>query len=300
VDVAITGSSGLIGSALRRSLADDGHRAIRVVRAGSTAAGPTVVWDPGAGTIDRAGLEDVDAIVHLAGEGVASGRFTDEHRRRVKDSRTRGTALLAEALAGLDAKPRVLLSGSAVGYYGDRGDQELTEPSPPGTGFLPEVCTAWEAATGMAEAAGIRVAHLRTGIVLSTEGGALAKQLLPYKLGLGGRAGSGHQWMSWISIDDEVGAIRFLLDHDVSGPVNITAPAPVTNAAFAKALGAALHRPAVVPLPRLLTRLPAGIGDLVESLLFTGARVYPTVLENAGYRFAHESLEAALGALIRR
>jgi len=298
MDVAITGSSGLIGTALRRSLAADGHRVVRVVRKGKSTEGPTVTWDPQAGVIDGTALEGVDAVVHLAGAGIASGRWTDEHRRRVKESRTRGTAVLSEALACLDAKPRVLLSGSAVGYYGDRGDEELTEASEPGSGFLPEVCLAWEAATGMAEQSGIRVAHLRSGVVQSDEGGALAKQLLPYKLGLGGPAGKGDQWLSWISIDDEVGAIRFLLDHDVAGPVNLTAPAPVTNGEFAKTLGRVLHRPAVVPLPRFLTKLPAGVGDLVDSLLFTGARVRPTVLEEAGYRFRHPGLEIALRALL--
>ncbi len=300
MDVAITGSSGLVGTALRRSLEADGHRAIRVVRPGSAATGPTIDWDPQAGTIDRAGLEGVDAVVNLAGEGIASGRWTDEHRRRVKESRTRATAVLSEALAGLDAKPRVLLSGSAIGYYGDRGDEELTERSQAGTDFLSEVAIAWEAATGMAEQAGIRVTHLRTGIVLSTEGGALAKQLLPFRLGLGGPAGRGDQWLSWISVDDEVSAIRFLLDHDVAGPVNLTAPAPVTNAEFAKTLGRVLHRPAVVPIPRVLAKLPAGVGDLIGSLLFTGARVRPAVLQDAGYRFAHPTLEGALRALLRR
>ncbi len=303
MDVAITGSHGLIGTALSRSLRDDGHVVVPVVRGGDDggdgSAGRVVRWDVQGATIDADALEGVDAVVHLAGAGVASGRWTDEQRRRIRESRTRGTALLAEALAGLDTKPAVLVSGSAIGYYGDRGDAELTEASPPGADFLAHVCRDWEAATGMAEAAGIRVAHIRSGVVLSTEGGALAAQLRPFKLGLGGPAGDGRQWLSWITLDDEVGAIRFLIDHEVSGPVNLTAPAPVRNAEFTRTLGKVLHRPTVLRIPRAITRLPAGVGDLVESLLFTSARVAPTVLVGAGYPFAHRDLHTALEAVLR-
>lgn len=300
MDVAITGSHGLIGTALSRSLRDDGHVVVPVVRGGDGSGGRVVRWDVEAATIDADALEGVDAVVHLAGAGVASGPWTDERRRRIRESRTRGTALLAEALAGLDTKPAVLVSGSAIGYYGDRGDEELTEASPAGDDFLAQVCHDWEAATGMAEAAGIRVARIRSGVVLSTEGGALAAQLRPFKLGLGGPAGDGRQWLSWITLDDEVGAIRFLLDRDVSGPVNLTAPIPVRNAEFTGTLGRVLHRPTVVRIPRLLTRLPGGVGDLVESLLFTSARVAPTVLTEAGYRFGHGDLGSALAAVLRR
>ena len=297
MDIAITGSSGLIGTALTRSLTGDGHRVLPVVR-GAGGHGSVVRWDPEAGTIESAALEGVDAVVHLAGEGIGAGRWTPEQRRRIRDSRTRGTALLAESLAGLQRRPRVLVSGSAIGYYGDRGDEELTEASPAGVGFLPEVCQAWEAATGMASEAGIRVAHIRSGVVLSRKGGALAKQLVPFKLGLGGRAGTGRQWLSWISLADEVGAIRFLLDRDIAGPVNLTAPAPVTNATFAKTLGSVLHRPAVIPIPRLITRLPAGIGDLLETLLFDGARVQPSALTAAGFEFRHPDLGEALRQIL--
>ncbi|CAN5661943.1 TIGR01777 family oxidoreductase [soil metagenome] len=296
--IAVTGSHGLIGEAVVRSLVADGHQPVRIVR---SRPGPDdVQWDLDAGEIDAAGLEGVDGVVHLAGEGIASGRWTDDHKRQVRESRTRGTALLSEALASLDRPPSVLVSGSAIGYYGDRGDEELTESSPAGQGFLPELCTAWEAATGLAEAAGIRVAHIRTGIVLSPDGGALGKQLLPFKLGLGGRAGRGDQWMPWISLDDEVGAIRFLLDNDVSGPVDLTAPNPVTNAEFVKTLGQVLHRPTVLPIPRFTTRLPLGIGPLVQDLLFSSARVLPATLTDAGYTFAHTTLEAALRDLLDR
>ncbi len=300
MDVAITGSHGFIGTALSRSLREDGHVVVPVVRGGHDGGGRVVRWDVEAATIDADALDGVDAVVHLAGAGVASGRWTDERRRLIRESRTRGTALLAEALAGLEAPPAVLVSGSAIGYYGDRGDEQLSETSPPGDDFLAEVCRDWEAATGMAEAAGIRVAHIRSGVVLSTEGGALATQLLPFKLGLGGPAGDGRQWLSWITLDDEVGAIRFLLDSHVSGPVNLTAPAPVRNAEFTRTLGRALHRPTVLRIPRALTRLPAGVGDLVGSLLFTSARVAPTVLTEAGYDFAHRDLGAALDAVLRR
>ncbi|MEJ7585378.1 MAG: TIGR01777 family oxidoreductase [Acidimicrobiales bacterium] len=296
--VAITGSSGLIGSALTRSLTGDGHGVLPVVRTREGHDGPVVQWDPNAGTIDAGGLEGVDAVVHLAGEAIAGGRWTDEHRRRIRESRTRGTALLSESLAGLERPPSVLVSGSGMHYYGDGGDRVLTESSPAGRGFLSEVCQAWEAATGMAAEAGIRVAHIRTAVVLSSAGGALATQLLPYKLGLGGRVGNGRQWFSWITLADHVAAMRFLIDHDVAGPVNLGSPAPVTNATFAKTLGRVLHRPAVIPLPRLITRLPAGIGPLVEELLFHSGRLAPSVLEEAGFEFTHPELEGALRAVI--
>lgn len=296
--IALTGSHGLIGRALTESLEGDGHVVVPVVR---TAGGPgEVSWDLDAGRIDSDGLEGLDGVVHLAGAGIASGRWTEEHKREVRESRTRGTALLSEALASLERPPPVLVSGSAIGYYGDRGDEVLTEESPPGDGFLPEVCLAWEAATGVAAAAGIRVAHLRTGIVLSPDGGALGAQLLPYKLGLGGPAGAGHQWMPWISIHDEVAAIRFLLDHDVAGPVDLTAPEPATNREFAKTLGRVLHRPAVLPIPRLVTRLPLGIGPLLDDLLFSSARVLPAVLLEAGFAFGHTDLEATFRDLLDR
>ncbi len=296
--IAVTGSSGLIGSALRASLEGDGHDVVRVVRSGE---GPdTVRWDIDAGTIDAAGLEGLDGVVHLAGEGIASGRWTEAHKRAVLESRTRGTALLARTLAGLDAPPPVLLSGSAIGYYGDRGDEELTEQSPPGEGFLPEVCVAWEAETAAAEAAGIRVAHLRTGVVLAKEGGALGAQLLPFKLGLGGKAGSGQQWLPWIAVEDHVRAMRFLLEHDIRGPVDLTAPNPVRNVEFVRTLGGVLGRPTIVPQPGFLRKLPLGVGPLVDNLLFASQRVLPRVLEDAGFTWRHETLEPALREILGR
>ena len=296
MDIAITGASGFIGTALARSLEADGHTVIPVVRRATT--GRAIRWDPAAGTIDATGLEGLDAVVHLAGEGIASGRWSAAQRARIRDSRVQGTTVLATALAGLEAPPPVLVSGSAIGIYGDRGDEVLTEASAPGGDFLAEVCTAWEAATAPAEAAGIRVAHLRTGIVLDPEGGALAKQLPIFRLGLGGRAGRGTQWMSWITLADEVRAIRFAIDHDVAGPVDLTAPGPVTNRDFTEALGRALHRPTFLTIPSFVRHAPLGVGDLVGSLLFSSARVLPATLEAAGFEFTHPELDGALAAIL--
>ena len=213
------------------------------------------------------------------------------------ESRSKGTVLLAGALAGLTDKPSVLLSGSAIGWYGDRGDEVLTEKSAPGTGFLTEVCQAWEGATAPASDAGIRVAHLRTGLVLDRNGGALAKLVPMFRFGLGGRMGNGKQWWSWITLEDEIGAIRFLLEHDVSGPVNLTAPEPATNAGFAKALGTAMHRPSFLPVPAFGPKLLLG-GDLATALLFGSQRVLPNVLADAGYPFTHPHLDEAFKAVL--
>lgn len=295
--VAITGSSGLIGTALTRSLTTDGHEVVRVVRRAGGAG--TVRWDPEGGEIDAAGLEAVDAVVHLAGAGIGDHRWTDEHKRRVLESRTRGTSLLATTLAGLSSRPAVLVSGSAVGFYGNRGDEQLVETSGPGRGFLAEVVTAWEAAAAPAADAGIRVAKIRTGVVLAAEGGALARMASIARFGLLGKLGTGRQWMSWITLPDEVRAIRFLLDHDVAGPVNLTAPAPVTNAVFTKALGRVLHRPTVLPVPSFGPKLLLG-RELASSLLFEGQRVLPEVLLDAGFEFHHDEVETALHAVLDR
>ena len=294
---AITGASGLIGTALTGALAAAGHRPVALTR--GTATGDQICWDPAKGTIDAASLEGMDAVVHLAGAGIGDHRWSESYKREIHDSRTAGTALIATTLAGLQDRPAVLLSGSAIGYYGDRGDEELTEASGAGTGFLADVCREWEAATAPASEAGIRVAHLRTGIVLSTAGGALKKQLPLFKLGVGGRFGNGRQWQSWISIDDEVAAIVHLLTADVTGAVNLTSPRPVTSAKFAKALGAALHRPAALPVPAFAPKLLLG-GELADNLLFQGQRVLPAVLLGAGFTFAHPELGEALAALLHR
>ncbi len=293
MDIAITGASGLIGRALSDALRNAGHRPIPLVRRDPAPGEDAIRWDPAAGTIDADSLEGVGAVVHLAGEGIAEKRWNEAQKRRILDSRVDGTTLLSATLAGLDRPPGVLLSGSAIGFYGERGDEELTEASDPGDLFISDVCRAWEAATAPAEAAGIRVAHLRTGIVLDAHGGALAKTLPLFRFGLGGRLGSGRQWWSWIGIEDEVGAIVFLLDADVSGPVNLTAPAPVTNAEFTKVLGRVLGRPTLLPVPAFGPKILLG-SELAEQLLFTSARVLPEVLISAGYEFRSPDLEGAL------
>jgi hypothetical protein len=277
VRVAITGSHGLIGSALAESLRHDGHDVVALAR----------------DHLDERALQGQDAVVHLAGEPIAAKRWSDEQKQRIVDSRSRTTAQLASAIANMSDPPRVFISGSAVGYYGDRSDEILHEDSAAGDDFLAGVCIAWEAATAPATAAGVRVAHIRTGLVLTRTGGALAKMLPLFRLGLGGRFGSGRQWWSWISLDDEVGAIRFLLDHDVAGPVNVTGPAPVTNGEFAKALGHVLHRPAVLPVPRFGPRLLLG-AELAQQLLFSSQRAEPAVLSANGYRFRHPDVDSAM------
>ena len=293
--IAITGSSGMIGTALRARLAADGHEVVRLVRGD---AGPgSVTWDPTGGRLDPADLEGLDGVVNLAGEGIGERRWSAAQKARVLDSRRLGTALLSEALTATSSPPPVLVSGSAIGFYGDRGDEVLTEASPPGTGFLAEVAQAWEGATAAAEAAGIRVAHVRTGIVLDRRQGALAKLLPLFRFGLGGRMGSGRQWMSWITLADEVEVLCFLLTHDVGGPVDAVAPNPATNATLAKALGRALRRPSVLPVPAFGPRLVLG-REMADELLFASQRVRPAVLEDAGFAFHHPDLDGALTATL--
>lgn len=294
MDVAITGSSGLIGTALSAALRARGDVVIPIVRGD----GRGVRWDPVAGTIDAEALEGVGAIVHLAGAGIGEQKWTPEQKHAIRDSRVDGTTLLANALAGLARRPEVFVSGSAIGWYGNRGDEVLTEDSPPPPpAFLADVTREWEAATAPAEAAGIRTVHLRTGIVLSPHGGALARMLTPFKLGLGGRIGSGNQYMSWISIDDEVGAILHILDTPaIRGVLNATAPNPVTNREFTKTLGRALHRPTLLPTPLAPLKVLYG-SELVQNLLVDGQRVMPDRLLATGYEFRHPDLADALAAL---
>ncbi len=296
MDVVVTGSGGLIGSALRGALEKAGHRMVPMVR--SQASGDAIHWDPDRGAIDAEGLEGVGAVVHLAGEGIGDRRWNEAHKAKVKDSRSKGTSLLAATLAKLNKAPRVLVSGSAVGYYGDRGDEVLTESSRPGKDFLAEVCTAWEAATGPAKEAGIRVAHTRTGIVLSVRGGVLPKMLLPFKFGFGGKLGSGRQWVSWIALEDEVGAIIHLLENDtLSGPFNLTAPNPVTNADLTKAIGAALHRPTLIPAPAFALKAALG-SEMADELLLVSQRALPTRLLDSGFTFQRPELGDALGVAV--
>lgn len=298
MDIAITGSTGLIGEALRASLSADGHRVVRVVR--RVPAGPDEIgWEPEADRLDPADLSGLDAVVHLAGEGIAERRWTDAQKARIETSRTKGTDLLARRLAEAGDGPRVLVSGSAIGFYGDRGDEELTEASPAGTGFLAGVCQRWEAAADPARQAGIRVATIRTGIVLDADGGVLAKQLPLFKLGLGGRIAGGRQYMSWIHLDDQVAAIRWLLDRDIEGPVNLTAPSPVTNQAFTDALAKVLSRPSFLTVPSFGPKVIFG-GELVDELLLASQRVLPHRLTEAGFTFAYPSLEPALRDLLDR
>jgi uncharacterized protein (TIGR01777 family) len=296
--IAITGASGFVGSALSGLLKKAGGRVRPLVRPGKHGL-DGIQWDPERGTIDAKALEGVDAIVHLAGEGVADGRWTAAKRARIRDSRVRGTELLARAITGLTLKPKVWLSSSAVGYYGDRGDEELDERSSAGADFLAEVCKEWEAAAEPARAAGVRVVHPRFGIVLAPHGGALQMMLLPFKLGVGGRLGDGRQYMSWIALEDAVRALVHALDHqEVDGPVNITAPTPVTNGAFTKALGAALHRPTFMPVPAPLARL--AIGGLADVALLGGARVLPRALLESGFLFEYPDLGAYLERALRK
>jgi uncharacterized protein len=294
--IAVTGSTGLVGEALVAALESSGHEVVRVVR-GSGGPG-RVVWDPAGGTIDAAGLSGIDGAVHLAGENIASGRWTAARKKRIRDSRVNGTRLFCETLADLQPKPRILVSASAVGFYGDRGSQELTESDPPGKGFLPKVCREWEAATMPAADRGIRVVLPRIGVVLTPKGGALAKMLTPFKLCLGGKIGSGAQYMSWITLEDLVRVIQFALEHDdLDGPVNATTPHPATNALYTKSLGKALGRPTVFPMPAFVAR--AVLGEMAQDLLLASARVVPTRLNAEGFEFRHPKIEGALEALLR-
>jgi uncharacterized protein (TIGR01777 family) len=299
MEVAVTGSHGMIGSALVPALTAAGHRVRRVVRSD---AGPgEVAWDPAAGTIDAAALEGVEGVVHLAGVGIGEKRWTAAEKQRIRDSRIRGTSLLATALAGLSAPPRVLVSQSAVGYYGhQRGDEVLNEESSPGTGFLAEVVRAWEEASHPAAEAGIRVVNTRSGVVLTTAGGALKRQLPFFRLGVGGPLGSGRQWLSWISIDDEVSGILHVLgDASLSGPLNLTSPNPCTSKEFARALGRALHRPAVVPVPKLALNAVVG-GELADQMALASQRALPTRLLASGFAFRHPDIGTALHAVLGR
>lgn len=295
--ILMSGASGLIGTALRRHLAADGHTVTRLVRREAKPSETT--WDPTAGVLDPSALEACDAVINLSGAGIGDKRWTDDYKKELLSSRLRATELLASTMAALDRPPSVFISGSAVGWYGDRGDERLDELSSPGDDFLSDVCVQWEAATLAAEKVGIRTVHLRTGVVLSSDGGALKKQLPLFKLGLGGRFGNGHQWQSWISIDDEVGAITHLLSAEICGAVNLTAPNPVTNSEFTSTLAKVLHRPAVLPIPTFGPKILLG-GELVETLLLAGQRVSPTVLQRSGYEFHHDTLDAALRHVLRR
>jgi uncharacterized protein len=294
--VLISGATGLIGSSLAQELKSGGHHVTSLTR--SPTGENNISWDPDAGTVDGS-LEGTDAVVHLAGESIAEGRWTVSKKRRIMDSRKKGTRLLAETIAGLTTPPRVMVSASAVGYYGDRADEVLREDSRPGSDFLAEVCKVWEAAADPAREAGIRVVHTRFGIVLSLEGGALGTMLPIFKLGGGGRIGRGRQWWSWVAIDDVVGTIHHALENDsVEGPVNVGSPNPMTNAEYTRVLGKVLNRPTVLPVPAPAIRL--ALGGIADALLLASQRMDPAKLKETGYRFRHPELEGALRHLLER
>lgn len=296
--IIVTGSSGLLGTALVEALRDDGARVVRLVRR-VPEGDDEAFWNPAKGVVDQAALEGAEAVIHLAGAGIGDRRWSEDHKRELTRSRVEGTRTLAGALAGLGAKPAALLSGSAIGFYGDTGDVAVDETASAGEGFLAqEVVVPWEAETAPAEEAGIRVVRLRTGLVLSGRGGMLSQILPVFRMGLGAPLGSGRQYWSWISIDDWVLAVQHILKNPgISGPVNVTAPEPVTNAEFTKALGTALHRPTMpLAVPGFVLR--AAIGEFAEEGVLTGQRVLPRRLLESGYAFRHTRLDEALAAVI--
>jgi len=303
--VAITGATGLIGTALSRALRDGGHRVTGITR--SAPGTGQLRWSPGDGHLDPAGLRDVDAVVHLAGEkigfadwsprSIAAARWTPEIKRRIIDSRVAGTSLIARTLADHDSGPRTLVSASAIGYYGDRGDETLTEASAAGDLFMSRVCQVWESSADPARDAGVRVVHPRMGLVQTPDDGALQRSLPLFKLGLGGRFGAGRQWWSWVMLDDVIGVlVHALTDDGVSGPINVTAPDPVTNATYTRVLGRVLGRPAVLPIPEFGPRLV--FGEMADELLYSSARVLPRATLASGYRFRHTDLEAGLRSVL--
>ena len=293
--VAISGASGLVGRALSRYLSAQGANVIPIVRV-KTANASAIYWNPVAGEIEAEKFEGLDAVVNLAGENIASKFWNEAQKQKIRDSRIKSTNLLVDTIKKLRNGPRILFSASATGFYGDRGDQLLTESSAAGQGFLAEVCQEWEAAADRLNGSGIRVINGRIGMVLSTEGGALQKMLLPFQLGAGGNLGSGNQYMSWIELTDLVRAIHFVLSTEVSGPVNLVAPAPVTNAQFTKAMGRAVSRPTILPAPAMALRLM--LGEMADQLLLCSQRVVPEVLERKQFDFQYADLDRALAAAL--
>ncbi|MEU6924665.1 MULTISPECIES: TIGR01777 family oxidoreductase [unclassified Streptomyces] len=293
--IAVSGASGLVGTALVRSLRADGHEVVRLVRRPAR-SGDEVEWDPRRGYVDVAGLVGCDAVVHLAGAGVGDHRWTEAYKREIRDSRVLGTAAVAEAVASLDVPPKVLLSGSAIGYYGDTGDRAVDEGAPAGEGFLPSVCVEWEAATAAAQQAGVRTVHARTGLVVAREGGAWGRLFPLFRAGLGGRLGSGRQYWSFIALHDEVAALRHILDTEsLSGPVNLTGPDPVTNSEVTAAMGRVLHRPTLFTAPAPALRI--ALGEFAQDVLGS-QRVLPGRLLDSGFVFAFPGIDAAIRAAL--
>jgi uncharacterized protein (TIGR01777 family) len=291
--ILVSGSHGLVGKALTHSLTGDSHEVVRLVRSEHNFGSPEVEWYPDQGRIDAAHLEGSEAVIHLAGDNIAGGRWTTEKKHKIRESRIQGTTLLSETVASLSRPPSVFISASAIGFYGNRGDEVLTEKSLPGKDFLAEVCKDWEAATKAAIEKGIRTTHARFGVILDAHEGALAKMLPPFRAGIGGKIGPGNQWMSWIALADVIAALKFLLeDQTIQGPVNVVAPNPVTNAEFTKTLARVLSRPAIFPMPAFAARL--AFGEMADALLLASQRVDPSVLEDNGFMFSWPTLEPAL------
>lgn len=299
MNILVSGSTGMVANGLIPQLTIGGHEVVRLVRSKARSPGKEMVhWDPDSGSCDPALFDNIDAVVHLAGEGIASGRWTAAKKQRIRDSRVVGTRLLCEAAARAVRKPKVLVCASAIGFYGDRGETVCTEETTPGSGFLPEVCAAWEQATEPARQAGIRVVNVRIGVVLSPTGGALAQMLLPFRLGVGGVLGSGRQYMSWIALDDLVAIlVRALDDERLTGPVNGVSPQPVTNTEFTRTLGRVLWRPTLFPVPAFAARLL--LGEMADALLLASTRVVPQKLNTLGFPFAYPTLEPALRHLLK-
>ena len=298
VKILVTGSTGLIGSNLREFLTKRGNHVLSMVRRKPSGT-DEIQWNPAAGTLDQSSMEGLDAIVHLAGENIASGRWTEERKHRIRTSRLQGTQLLAQSLTRLENPPKVLISVSAIGYYGNRGTELLDENSSPGTGFLPELCREWEAAASMAMAKNIRVVIPRLGMVLSSAGGALPRMLTPFRYGVGGRIGSGRQFMSWIAIEDLIGIIDHAIHCDsLNGPLNAVSPNPLTNSDFSKIIGKVLSRPSIFPVPAFILRL--AFGQMAEEVLIAGARVASGKLSESGYLFLYPELEGALRHILNK
>jgi uncharacterized protein (TIGR01777 family) len=296
--VLVSGSHGLVGHALIRSLINDGHEVMRLVRRGRVVGSPEIEWHPNQGLIDAEHIEGFDAVVHLAGESIASGRWTDEKKRAIRESRVQGTQLLSESLARLSHPPAAYVCASAIGVYGNRGDELLTEKSSPGDDFLAEVCVAWENATKPAVAKGIRTVNARFGVILDKDGGALAKMLTPFRMGIGGRVGDGNQWMSWIILDDVVAGLRLAIEKTLlSGPVNFVAPNAVTNTEFTRVLGKTISRPTFFPVPAFGARM--AFGEMADALLLSSQRVVPRCLQESGFSYQAATIEEGLRLTLR-
>ena len=297
--ILVSGSHGLVGKALIDSLTTDGHEVLKLVRSKRAFGAPEIEWQPNQGQLDAGHLEGFDVVVHLAGESIASGRWTDDKKRAIRESRVKGTTLLSETIARLSRPPAAFICASAIGYYGNRGDELLTEKSAPGKDFLASVCVEWEKATKPAMEKGIRTIQARFGVILDTDGGALSQMLTPFRMGIGGRVGSGRQWMSWIALEDVVNGLKFLIAaKQVEGPANFVAPNPVTNAEFTKTLGRVLSRPTLIPVPAFAARLV--FGELADALLLSSQRVEPGVLEDKGFLFSWPTLEPALQHMLAK